>query len=128
MKKIIVLFCIFLLSCVTKTSNDTVVLDYEDFGPPVIANEVIGMDWWQWEDHGSSRPEKHNIKVVVYKDITLDVVKKKFPVVPEEQKDYRYLDYETAISYLNEKISEDVIAEVTQKLVGSRERLQSELQ
>jgi len=36
--------------------QEVVLLDYNDFGPQIIAQEVISMEWWQWQDHGDSDP------------------------------------------------------------------------
>ncbi|WP_157209853.1 hypothetical protein [Marinimicrobium agarilyticum] len=97
--------------------------DYNDFGPQVIAHEVIGMEWWQWQPHGDSRPKDYDVKVVVYRNVTLEDVKAQFPVVPEEEQDYRYLEYGTALEYLNDKISDDVSKNVTDRLKETRERV-----
>ncbi len=106
----------------------TMLLDYDDFGPQVAAHEIIGMAWWQWDQHGDPDPgEPYDIKVVVYRDISLEQVRELFPVREEKGQDYRYLSCEQAYSYLNETILEDVVPEVTGRLRQTRTRIEKEL-
>ena len=82
--------------------SNTVVLKYSDFGPQVVVHEVLGMEWYQWNSQGPDDPnESDDIKVVVYRNIPLDEVKRKFPVIKEKQ-DYRYLEYGNALKLLND--------------------------
>ncbi len=88
----------------TKTS---IVLNYTDFGPQVLAWQHIGMLWWQWEPHGDSHPQtQYDIKVVVYRDVSLKEIQKKYPVIPQRSQDYRYFNYTDALDYLNENREE----------------------
>jgi len=117
-----------MISCVSiPNTPNTYVLNYEDFGPPVIANELIGMDWWQWQNHGDSRPKVYDIKVVVYKKITLTKAKEIYPIDPANNKDYRYIEYVDAIKYLDEHIAENVFEIVTTKLLKTKNVLVSSL-
>jgi hypothetical protein len=78
-----------------------VVLSYDELGPQVAVHELIGYEWYQWNSHGDSDPNKFDdVKVVVYRNIPLEKVKEMYPVIVGKQ-DYRYLDYEAAINYLN---------------------------
>jgi len=124
MKKIVFLFCVIVItSCNIVKSEPPIspmVLEYKDFGPPVIANNLIGMDWWQWQRHGDSRPSTYDIKVVVYKNTSLEYVKKNYPVVPKEEKDYRYVQYSEAIKYLDEHININLIVIVTSRLKNTK--------
>ena len=104
-------------------TKNMVVLDYDDFGPQAAAYELLGMDWWQWQSHGESRPQKYDIKVVVYKDVPIDSVKQKYPVVEKESKDYRYVSYDEAIQYLDEMIQENFMPDLTTKLEQTKQRL-----
>jgi hypothetical protein len=103
------------------------VLSYSDFGPPVIATEVLGNEWWQWQSHGDSRPRQYTVKVVVYRAGELESAMVLYPVNAELEKDYRYLEYETALSYLNAKIDDDIIESVTQGLKRTKLQLICEL-
>ena len=88
------------MSCASVTETSKIrVLDYNDFGPQAVANEIIGMEWWQWEKHGDPRPGKYNIKIVVYQGIELTLVKNKFPVNKNKFKDYRYVEFDAALDY-----------------------------
>ena len=103
------------------------VLDYKDFGPQVIASEVIGAEWWQWQSHGDSRPAQYDIKVIVYRDIAFDEVQECYPVDQKNKKDYRYLEYNKALSYLNSKIDDNVIKRVTDTLKDTRKKIDDDL-
>lgn len=124
-KLIVLLVTIFMLSCSSLQTSSTLVLDYEDFGPPVVAHEVIGMDWWQWLSHGESRPKDYPIKVVIFRDISLQDVKSRFPVEPELEQDYRYLEYSDAMLYLDRLIEENVIESLTGQLIDTRNKIES---
>jgi hypothetical protein len=116
-----------LIACTAPAKPHVSLLNYSDFGPQVIASEVVGMEWWQWQPHGDPRPRPYPIKVAVFRDMSLDDVKKQFPVDEARELDYRYLQYETAMRYLDAKITEDVLPEVTAKLKATRARLTAEL-
>jgi len=110
------------LLAISMLCANALVLDYSDFGPQAMAYELIGFQWWQWENPCCSEPDSiYNIKVVVYKDIALNKVKALFPVNPEQQQDYRYLEYSKAISYLTEHIDEmpSLLKETKRKIVES---------
>ena len=113
-----------LLSCSTVGNRQTtLVLDYKEFGPQIIASEVVGMEWWQWQDHGASRPTNYPIKVVVYRNIALETVKNQYPVAQQQEKDFRYIEYASAMTYLDEKIKEDIMSDVTLVLKKTRLKL-----
>ena len=83
-----------------------IVLSYDDFGPQVMSYEQIGKEWYEWNSQGPDDPNvRDNIKVVVYRNVALDEVKRKYPVI-EKQQDYRYLEYQAALRLLK-KYEED---------------------
>lgn len=105
-------------------SSNMLVLDYHDFGVQAAAYELLGMEWWQWLPHGDSDPAtEYGIKVVVYKDVELQEVEKAYPVVPEKNQDFRYLDFDTAMRYLDAEIEENVLPEITERLQETRDKL-----
>jgi len=82
----------------------TIIIAYEDFGPPVIAYQLeIGHAWNQWKNEGHELPDDVDINVVVYRGIELEEVRKQFPVI-RGKSDYRYLDHARAIQFLEEQI------------------------
>ena len=83
-----------------------VVLPYSAFGPQAAAYELIGMEWWQWESHGDSRPRDCPIKVVVYWDQTKEETAKRHPVDQSKQQDFRYIEYSKAIEHLEHTIQD----------------------
>lgn len=128
MLRICAFLTLFLIvACSTHSNKNEMILDYKDFGPQVIASEIIGVDWWQSQSHGGSRPIEYNVKVVVYRNAELNEIKEKYPTVPEEERDYRYLEYDLALNYLEEKINEDVLEGVTVTLKKTRQKIISQL-
>lgn len=114
----------FVTACTSSNDQGTVTLDYKAFGPQVISYELIGNEWWQWDAHGAPDPAvTYDIKVVVYRNIDLASVKEKFPIDEKQQKDYRYLAYQQAIEYLDQHINENVLADVTKRLVETRHKI-----
>lgn len=79
-------------------------LEYDEFGPQVLAHELIGMEWYQWDTHGYEEEDhEYNIKIVVYKGMDLDTVKKTYPVI-KDKRDYRYVECRKAIRFLEKTI------------------------
>jgi len=109
------------------SESDAIVLSYEDFGPPAAAWEVLGHDWWQWLDHGDSRPRDYRIKVVVYRNVTLLDVRKAHPVDAAREQDFRYLEYSVSLEYLNRLIAEDLDESVTATLRKTRSKIEDAL-
>jgi hypothetical protein len=97
-------------------------LSYQELGPQVAVYKLIGYEWYQWNNHGDDDPNKvDDVKVVVYRNIPLEKVKEMYPVIKEKQ-DYRYLDYSTAIEYLNKNENEpylEHLRKTKKKIVNS---------
>jgi hypothetical protein len=75
-------------------------VQYEDFGPQITSHDYIGMGWYQWDSQGGDDPNRIvDIRVVVYRNITLNEVEKIYPVIKRKQ-DYRYLEYKAALELL----------------------------
>ncbi|MCI5146157.1 MAG: hypothetical protein D3923_11665 [Candidatus Electrothrix sp. AR3] len=122
------IFLLLLLTSCSGHSQQIILLDYQDFGPQVIAHEVIGMEWWQWQNHGDSDPATtDDIKVAVYRDIPIAEAQKNYPVDPEKKRDVRYLEYQKALGFLDEKIGENVQESVTETLRATRKRITNTL-
>ncbi|MEJ2691757.1 MAG: hypothetical protein P8166_01585 [Candidatus Thiodiazotropha sp.] len=114
-------------ACSAQTAPKTLVLQYEDFGPPSAASELIGMDWWQWQEHGDSRPRHYDIKVVVYRDVGLRTVQQLFPTEPAREVDYRYVSYSDAVRYLDRMTEENAIESITLRLKETHQRITDNL-
>ena len=107
---LILIGCTILWSCArSEKSNiaqvqkpNTIVLSYDDFGPQAVSHEQIGMGWYQWNSQGPDDPNaSDDVKVVVYRNISPDEVKRMYPVIKEKQ-DYRYLEYQSALTLLKQ--------------------------
>lgn len=108
-------------------------LTYSDFGPPSLAHPLIGLDYWQWDNHGDSRPKEYPIAVIVYRGVGLDQIKERFPVDRHKEKDYRYVAYPKAVTFLTdaiEKLQSDkdyASPQLLNTLIATRARIQSAL-
>jgi hypothetical protein len=115
-----IIVCMCLAGC-SNIFRNTIILEYQDFGPQAVAYETIGMEWWQWDSHGASDPYyQYDIKVVVYRNVPLSNVQNVYPVIRESEQDYRYLPYTKAIAYLDNQIQEDLFPELTARLTKTR--------
>lgn len=79
-----------------------IVLDYEDFGPSMLASK-LGPAFNQWKSCGHPLPDDVEVNVVVYRGVGLEKVKEVYPVA-QGRSDYRYLDYDRALDFLNTNI------------------------
>ena len=88
------------------------ILPYSAFGPQVAAHELIGMEWWQWDSHGDSRPREYPIKIVVFWDQTREDTAKRHPVDREKLQDFRYVEYSKAVTHMARTITEFKVAKL----------------
>ena len=103
---------------------NTVSLDYRAFGPQALAYEIIGNEWWQWQEGGGDAPsQSFDIKVIVYRDTSAEELRERFPLIKEKFMDPRYLRYEDAIAYLDKHIAAQVTPELTARLEATRKQL-----
>jgi hypothetical protein len=104
MKLLWIFYFVIVASCSTVHAADHIE-PYSAFGPQVEAYELIGMEWWQWQHYHCCSPyTEYPIKVVIYWDQTLEQTKKNFPVDRQRKLDFRYVDYFSAINYLEKTI------------------------
>ena len=93
--------------CKTGGLNLTAIYNYSDFGPSSLAGELLGFEWWQWNQHGDSDPEAtYDIKVVVYAYGGKRAAMTHYVVHPSTNTDYRYVFYGEALRFLDDKITE----------------------
>jgi hypothetical protein len=87
--------------------NNIHIMDYSDFGPQSMAYELIGFQWYQWDKAGDPDPrKKYEIKVIVYRNISLTEVKKVYPVIKSKNQDYRYVEYNQGLVYIEKQLKE----------------------
>ena len=113
---------------VASSSKRSLVLDYQDFGPPSMATPLLGPEWWQWEAHGDSEPRAYDVRVVVFSGGSEAEIAAEFPVIEDRLQDYRYVAYQDAMSYLNVHIQEDAVPVITQRLIATRDHIQAGLE
>ncbi|KLV01738.1 hypothetical protein C9I90_04435 [Photobacterium aphoticum] len=77
------------------------VFNYHDFGPQVMSSDLLGMEWFQWEQHGDPRPKDYPVKVVVYAGYSLAEIEGRYPVIPEKEQDHRYVHLADAKTFVD---------------------------
>ncbi|APR82848.1 Hypothetical protein A7982_08197 [Minicystis rosea] len=114
---------------------ETLVLAYDDFGPPAAAWELIGSQWWAWEGGGSwERCDDFDIRVVVFRGVPRKQVEMKFPsaqskadLVERGLADYRYVEHKKALAYLDHVLAEIAgtpeLASMAESLRATRRRI-----
>ncbi|MBK1883439.1 hypothetical protein JIN85_13515 [Luteolibacter pohnpeiensis] len=101
-----ILSALILVLSVSHVRAGEVVLPYSAFGPQVVAYELIGMEWWQWDSQGDAHDHKYPIKVVVYWDQTQEETAKRHPVDQSKLQDFRYVEYSKAVEHLEASIKD----------------------
>lgn len=119
--------CWLLSSCASRISRTTVVFDYADFGPQAMAYKVIGPKNHQWDPQVPIPFGAEGVRVVVYRNIDLEIVKQHFPVDPQRHQDYRYLTYGEAMDYLDARIRQNLLKRITLRLEETRDAIRAHL-
>jgi len=92
-------------------------LPHNDFGSPSVSFELLNQSWWSWEPSGTSDPhQRYLICVDVYRGVSLETVKLKYPIQSDKQIDHRYVSSKGVLTYLERNINENMLLLVTQKL------------
>ncbi len=90
-----------------KVPPPVLVLEYADFGPPSLAGGLLGPEWYQWESEGGPDPAaRFNVRVVIYRGISLKEVRRLHPVDREHSIDFRYVGYDRAVAWLDGRLAE----------------------
>lgn len=116
-----------LCACASRVGIASTVLPYGSFGPQAMSYETLGFEWWQWQPHGDSRPREYDIRVVIYCHASADDMARLYPVDPAAEKDYRYISYRDALTYLDRNISDDVDPSLTDELRETRRQIIEQL-
>jgi len=81
--------------------------EFDAFGPPSMAFEVLGQEWWQWDAEGHAfEASGGTVWVVVYRQLPPDELRHRFPVIQGLACDHRYLEVADAVAYLGKAIEE----------------------
>ena len=89
----------------SRRGPDAVVLDYADFGPQVMAHELLGMELYQWESESPDPHATFDIRVVVHNGLSPKSLAARYPVV-KGKRDHRYLLRAKALAYLDARLLE----------------------
>jgi hypothetical protein len=81
------------------------VLDYADFGPPVMAEPLLGDEWNVWIRPGDLGPDdRFDVHVVVYQGDRA-AIERAYPTVPGHS-DYRLVTRSEAVRFLDRELAE----------------------
>src|SRR5690349_5586495 len=89
-------------ACAAGAGVASTVLPYGSFGPQAMSYEVLGFEWWQWQPHCDPQPRDYDVRVVVYCNASTDEIARLYPVDHNAERDYRYITYHRALSFLDE--------------------------
>ncbi|MDP2572608.1 hypothetical protein Q8W40_10485 [Vibrio penaeicida] len=107
MNKIFVCLLFLLSACVNADSNYSIkVMNYHDFGPPSLSGKLLGVEWFQWQSHGDSKPRNYPVKVVVYEGHELEKVESLYPVNSAKEQDFRYVTFDSAVDFIDSSLTD----------------------
>lgn len=109
-----------LTGCASHLEKTTLVLDYSDFGPQAMAYPALGPKKLSWQPQIPLIAGQGEIRVVVYRDIGLEELKTVYKVDQDNFVDYRFIEYEDAIKYLDKRIAQNLLARITKQLENTR--------
>lgn len=112
-----------ILACAPLLEPQTLIFNYDDFGPQALAQEFLKGSWWRWSESGASTADAEDVQIIVYAGQPLASVKEQYPIDEAKGRDYRYVRYRDAIEYLDSKIEEDLIPSLTDELKDIRSEL-----
>lgn len=114
---------LLLNACTTLPLEQTLVLDYHDFGPQAMAYRLLGPNSLPWAPHSPLMLGESEVRVVVYRDLDLEIVKNLYPADRLSNIDYRFIEYSVALNYLDSRIRRNLLAKVTDRLTNTRARI-----
>lgn len=123
----LLLFAVSIASCASRISRQTIVLEYADFGPQVMAYRAIGPKRMSWAPDTPIQVGSGGIYVVVYRDVALADVEEAYRASELDNRDYRYLGYSEALNYLDVQITQNRLRKVTQRLEATRAQVVNKL-
>lgn len=114
----------------------TLVLRYEDFGPPAAASKLLGPEWYTWSNACCFEPgDRFDVRVVVFAGLPRDEVTRRYPT-EQGRADHRYVALDAALRYLAaeerslaqiDPAEDPVLVEVRAHLLRTRARIVSAL-
>lgn len=123
----LVLSVLHLCACTSHVQKNTMVLEYADFGPQVMAYPALGPKNLSWQPEVPLLLGQGKVCVVVYRDIALGEVKQHYPADKHNHLDYRYLQYSDALHYLDSRIAQNILRSITERLLVTRDTIRQRL-
>jgi len=98
------------------------VLEYADFGPQVMAEPLLGFEWYAWTKPGDLAPDdRFDVRVVVFDGDRRDI-EHAYPTVAGHA-DYRLVARAEAVRFLDARISELAGSDLSEPERRLRQRL-----
>ncbi|RTZ20081.1 hypothetical protein [Vibrio penaeicida] len=94
----------FVFSSSINANSSITVMNYHDFGPPSLSGKLLGVEWFQWQSHGDSKPRNYPVKVVVYEGYELEKVESLYPVNSAKEQDFRYVTFDSAVDFIDSSL------------------------
>ncbi len=117
-----------LSACASLPADQTLVLQYRDFGPQAMAYPLIGPNRLPWAPDTPLLVGHEAVQVVIYRGIDLATVKSLYPSDRLRNIDYRYVSYHDALRYLDARIHRNLLIRITQQLENTRDQIVLALQ
>ncbi|CCN73106.1 exported hypothetical protein [Vibrio nigripulchritudo SFn118] len=102
--RVFFLVFMFVFSSGINANSSITVMNYHDFGPPSLSGKLLGVEWFQWQSHGDSKPRNYPVKVVVYEGYELGKVESLYPVNPAKEQDFRYVTFDSAVDFIDSSL------------------------
>lgn len=109
--------------CASRVEKSTAVFEYADFGPRVMAYNLLGPKNLQWEPEVPIMIGQGKVYVVIYRGLPVEAVERHYPQDRSRNIDYRYIQYGEALNYLDAKIERNLLRRVTERLRRTRDKL-----
>ncbi|MBD1558140.1 hypothetical protein HC752_14475 [Vibrio sp. S9_S30] len=100
------LMLFFVFSTGINANSSITVMNYHDFGPPSLSGKLLGVEWFQWQSHGDSKPRNYPVKVVVYEGYDLERIENLYPVISIKEQDFRYVTFDSAIDFIDSSLAD----------------------
>ncbi|GLQ76228.1 hypothetical protein GCM10007932_55910 [Vibrio penaeicida] len=102
--RVFFLVFMFVFSSSINANSSITVMNYHDFGPPSLSGKLLGVEWFQWQSHGDSKPRNYPVKVVVYEGYELEKVESLYPVNSAKEQDFRYVTFDSAVDFIDSSL------------------------
>lgn len=118
-----------IVGCASAPAERYLELTYVDFGPQAMAYPLLGQNRLGYLPHAPMGLGLGEVRVIVYRPpATAEAAAARYPPDPLSQLDFRYLTAADALSYLDQRIQQNLLGRITERLHRTRQRIERWLQ